>query len=148
MAVKTILLTLVGASALGAASICNLCETPAATAAQVASAAELDTVRLKIEGMTCGGCAVAARKIIARLAGVTKAEVSYETKQAVVTYDPARVTIEQIIAAVRKLGYRAEVITENIPGWSLPGTIGGLLRVNLPADNVLTGETDCRQLTA
>ncbi|MGQ0814983.1 MAG: metal-binding (seleno)protein [Gemmatimonadota bacterium] len=120
MTVKAILLTLAGASALGAASICDLCETPAATAGhpafaavtRVATAAELDTVILKIEGMTCGGCAIAARKIIEKLAGVTKAEVSYETKQALVTHDPAKVTIEQIIAAVKKLGYTAEVITK------------------------------------
>lgn len=34
-----------------------------------------------------------------------KADVSHEKDQAVVTYDTWKVTVEQMIAAVKKLGY-------------------------------------------
>jgi copper chaperone CopZ len=39
-------------------------------------------------------------------------EVSYEEKRAIVTYDPARVTVEQMIAAAQTLGYEATVVPE------------------------------------
>ena len=81
------------------------------------SAVALDTVTLHIEGMTCGGCTLATRKVLERLDGVAKADVSYEHKRAVVTFDPAKVTVEQMIAAVATLEYTATVIApERAPG--------------------------------
>lgn len=70
----------------------------------------LDTVTLHVEGMTCGGCTLATRKVLERLDGVTKADVSYEKKSAVVTYDPAKVTVAQMVAAVAMLRYTATVV--------------------------------------
>ena len=114
-------LSLLGLGAVGAFAVCDICQ-PAAEwaggtipAGAVASAirapaVESRIVTLMVEGMTCGGCAIAARKVLERLDGVTKAEVSYEQERAVVTYDPERVTIEQMIAAVKKLGYTATVV--------------------------------------
>ena len=67
----------------------------------------VDTLTLHIEGMTCGGCTLATRKVLEKLDGVTKAEVSYEQKRAVVTYDPSKVTVEQMIAAIATLKYKA-----------------------------------------
>jgi len=74
-----------------------------------ASAAEVKTVRLAVEGMTCGGCVVGTRKVLTRLPGVTSAEVSYEKKEALVTYDSSKVTVGQMVAAVKTLGYTATV---------------------------------------
>lgn len=68
------------------------------------------TVILNIQGMTCGGCAFGVRKVLTRLPGVSKADVSYEESRAVVTYDPAAVTIEQMRAAILTLGYKATVV--------------------------------------
>lgn len=70
----------------------------------------VDTVTLHIEGMTCGGCTLATRKVLEGLDGVHKAEVSYEKKRAVVTFDPARVTVDRMIAAVATLKYTATVV--------------------------------------
>jgi|JI10StandDraft_1071094.scaffolds.fasta_scaffold1064965_1 copper chaperone CopZ len=70
-----------------------------------------DTVTLRIEGMTCGGCTLATRKVLERLDGVLKADVSYEEKRAVVTYDAKKVTIAQMITAVATLKYTATVFT-------------------------------------
>lgn len=70
-----------------------------------------DTVRLKVEGMTCGGCAISARMVLQRLDGVTKAEVDYDTKVAIVHYDSAKVSPQQMIEALKtKLKYTAAVI--------------------------------------
>lgn len=75
-----------------------------------APAVEPKTVTLRVEGMTCGGCVIGVRKVLTRLDGVSKADVSYETQRAVVTYDPANVTVDQMIAAIKTLGYRATAV--------------------------------------
>ncbi len=125
---KQLLYGTLGIGAVGALSICDLCKpkpagaapsafvaaAPATAAAQsfpalTADAAEEKTVRLAVEGMTCGGCTLGTKKVLTRLTGVTKAEVSYEKKEAIVTYDPAKVTVEQMIAAIKTLGYTATV---------------------------------------
>lgn len=105
----------------GALSICDLCvpaaarsaARPAASLVPVAHAvaAEPKIVTLRVDGMTCGGCVIGVRKVLTRLDGVSRAEVSYENQRAVVTYDPAKVTIEQMIAAIRTLKYKATVVT-------------------------------------
>ena len=72
-----------------------------------AVAERLETVQLKVVGMTCGGCVISTRKVLTRLPGVKKANVSYEKGEAVVTYDPTMVTVAQMVAAVKTLGYTA-----------------------------------------
>lgn len=52
------------------------------------------------------------RTALERLAGVEKAEVTFRPGRAVVRYDPARVTIEQMIEAVRKAGFSARRLEE------------------------------------
>lgn len=72
--------------------------------------AEIRVVTLKIKGMTCGGCVFGVRKVLTRLPGVSRVDVTYEQSRAVVTYDPAAATVEQMVAAIRTLGYTAAVI--------------------------------------
>lgn len=72
----------------------------------------LMAVTLHIEGMTCGGCAIAVRKVLARLDGVQKVDVTYETKRAVVQYDPAKVGTKQMVEAVETLRYTAKVVAD------------------------------------
>lgn len=68
------------------------------------------TITFAIKGMTCGGCVIGTRTVLTRLPGVTKADVSYEKGTAVVTYDPHKVTVEQMVAAIKTLGYTATVL--------------------------------------
>ena len=113
---NTLTIGLLGVLAIGAGYV----EAPPAGPA-VVPAAELvtpavmapdtRTVRLRIEGMTCGGCAISARIVLERLNGVEEAEVSYEQKLAVVSYDPSKVTPARMIAALKeKLEYSATVV--------------------------------------
>ncbi len=113
------MLLLLGATLVGGTALCDWCETRVAMAAPapvpsamsaVAPAPERDTlqqVTLAVEGMTCGGCTLATRKVLTRLEGVTKAVVTYEPPRAVVTFDPQKVTVPRMIAAIETLGYRA-----------------------------------------
>ncbi len=61
---------------------------------------------LRIEGMTCASCAVRIEKKLNKLEGV-EATVNYATDAATVSYDPARVTLEELTGAVEGAGYRA-----------------------------------------
>jgi copper chaperone len=117
------LLTLLGATLVGGVAICDWCETPTALAAEQARNAHAlkvqapmtptrDTLRkvtLHVEGMTCGGCTLATRKVLTRLDGVEKAVVTYAPPRAIVTFDPRKVTVPRMIAAIKTLGYRAAV---------------------------------------
>lgn len=78
------------------------------------AAADTDTVRLKVEGMTCGGCAVSARLVLQRLDGVSKAHVDYDSKIALVVFDAKRVAPERMIQALKeKLKYAATVVPQD-----------------------------------
>ncbi len=55
---------------------------------------------LHIDGMTCGSCAMAVKRVLKKVDGVKDARVSYEEKKAMVTYDAAKVTAERIARTV------------------------------------------------
>ena len=63
----------------------------------------------KVVGMTCGGCEAGVKVKVKKLAGVASVDASYEKGTARVVYDPAKVTPQQIIAAIEELGYTAEL---------------------------------------
>jgi copper chaperone len=71
-------------------------------------------VKLAIKGMTCGGCASAARIALQRVEGVYQAEVSLENASAVVLYDPKKTSPEALIGQLKKFtGFEARVISDN-----------------------------------
>jgi P-type Cu+ transporter len=63
-------------------------------------------VRLEIEGMTCASCAARIEKKLNKLDGV-EASVNYATEEASVSFDSARVQLEQLIRTVEAIGYGA-----------------------------------------
>jgi copper chaperone CopZ len=69
----------------------------------------------EVEGMTCGGCEVGLRMKVKKLDGVEKVEASHKEGTAVVTYDAAKVTPEDIVAAIEDLGYTAKLLETKEP---------------------------------
>ena len=67
-----------------------------------------ERLELPIEGMTCASCATRIEKRLNKLEGV-EATVNYATENAAVTFDPARVAPEDLIAAVEAAGYHARL---------------------------------------
>jgi copper chaperone CopZ len=65
------------------------------------------TQHLSIDGMTCGGCTASVAKVLKQIHGVSDAQVSLAEGSAVVTFDPARATPEQLKAAVEAAGFSA-----------------------------------------
>ncbi|MFQ5804092.1 MAG: cation transporter, partial [Candidatus Methylomirabilales bacterium] len=47
------------------------------------------------------------KRALEGLDGVQKAEVSFSKAQAIVTYDPTRVTLDGMVTAVEKAGFHA-----------------------------------------
>lgn len=78
-------------------------------AAPAAVSANLTRAQFRVEGMTCGGCVIGTRAVLARLEGVEKADASYDDSTGEGTawalYDPARTTPERMMEAIRELGY-------------------------------------------
>jgi copper chaperone len=67
-------------------------------------------VTLKVEGMTCGGCAAAVKMAAEKVDGVKEAKVSHEKGTAEVVYDPDKTTPEAIAKAItEKSGFKASV---------------------------------------
>jgi len=64
-------------------------------------------VTIQIGGMTCAACAQRVEKVIRKLEGVATVSVNYATEKASVTYDPQKVRLSTIRAAVEKAGYKA-----------------------------------------
>lgn len=76
----------------------------------MAAYAATSTTVLHIEGMTCAGCETAVKLVLRKTPGVISAEVSYEEKRAVVTFDPAKTTPQKIATAVAEaLSYKVTV---------------------------------------
>ena len=69
-------------------------------------------VKLSVRGMSCGGCVNAVKAALEKVKGVTKAEVSLEKNEAVVTYQTGKTTPEELVKAVEKAGFKASVQTE------------------------------------
>ncbi len=65
------------------------------------------TAVLSISGMTCGACANALTKILARVPGVTGAVVDLNTGRATVRGNPRNVAL---LAAVEAAGYGAHLL--------------------------------------
>lgn len=68
---------------------------------------EMKTVRLKIEGMHCEGCADTIRALLSQETGVGSASVSYSSGQGRIIYDPATTNEPQLIKVIERAGYRA-----------------------------------------
>ena len=67
------------------------------------------TVTLSVPGMDCPVCPITVKKALTKVDGVTKAEVNYDKRQAVVTFDDARTSVEMLTNATKDAGYPATV---------------------------------------
>jgi copper chaperone CopZ len=65
----------------------------------------IETLTLSVKGMTCGGCENAVKRGLARLDGVGEVSASHVEAKVVVTFDPARVSLDQIKARIGAMGY-------------------------------------------
>jgi len=61
----------------------------------------MKTIKLKIDGMHCDGCATRLENALSKKAGIKKAKVSFENKEAVIEFDNLdKNTIEEYIEEI------------------------------------------------
>lgn len=86
------------------------------SAQQGETAPELSVAEFAVEGMTCGGCAIATEMAVKELDGVVSADAEYDETtgegRCRVEYDPRRVDPERMMAAIRKAGFEPRLREE------------------------------------
>lgn len=65
----------------------------------------METITLKVNGMTCGGCVASVTRVLRALPGVAAVEVALQPGTAVVSYDPQRTGPPALQRAVEAAGY-------------------------------------------
>lgn len=71
--------------------------------------AAVQSVTLSVPGMTCASCPIVIKQTLNKVKGVTKAQVSFATKQAEVTFDDAQTNVQALIKATTDAGYPSNV---------------------------------------
>lgn len=66
-------------------------------------------VTLVVPGMTCPACPITVKKALFRVQGVTKVDVIYDKREAVVTFDDAKTSVQKLLAATESAGYPSSV---------------------------------------
>jgi Cu+-exporting ATPase len=67
------------------------------------------TIDLNTGGMHCSSCSMLIEMTVGDLPGVTAAKADYVKGTAHVEFDPAVVSVDEIVASIREAGYTAEV---------------------------------------
>ena len=66
-------------------------------------------VEIPVEGMTCISCTITVEERLTRLEGVVKARASVPAKSVMVTYDPTKASLGELLKAVNETGFRARL---------------------------------------
>lgn len=69
--------------------------------------AATQTVTLSVPGMTCAACPITVKTALSKVAGVEKTEVSFEKREAAVTFDDTKTSLTALIQATTNAGYPA-----------------------------------------
>ena len=67
--------------------------------------AAVQTVTLSVPTMDCPVCPITVKKALTNVAGVSKAEVNFDKRQAAVTFDDAKTNIAALTQATTNAGY-------------------------------------------
>lgn len=72
----------------------------------------MDTITVKLRGMSCASCANNIEEAIRTVAGVSDAKVNFGAEQATIQYDPLKTNIEKIQEAIDAAGYSSYSLQE------------------------------------
>lgn len=64
---------------------------------------------LKINGMHCGSCAGTVNMLLTPKEGIKKALVDFKKGKADIEYDEEKISIKEIIKAIKEAGYTASI---------------------------------------
>lgn len=67
--------------------------------------AATQTVTLSVPGMNCAACPFTVKAALKKVDGVSQVNVSYEDREAVVTFDDTQISVEALTQATTNAGY-------------------------------------------
>ncbi|OGG03837.1 copper-translocating P-type ATPase [Candidatus Gottesmanbacteria bacterium RBG_16_37_8] len=70
-------------------------------------------ISLSLSGMHCSSCAGLIERSLKKVDGVTLANVNFAAEKAMVDFDASRTKVDDLIKAVQKAGYRANLVDQN-----------------------------------
>lgn len=71
--------------------------------------AATQTVTLSVPGMTCAACPITVKKAISKVDGVSKTDVNFDKREAVVTFDDTKTSVQKLTKATESAGYPSSV---------------------------------------
>lgn len=71
--------------------------------------AATQTVTLAVPGMTCVACPITVKKALSKFEGVSKVDVGFEKREAVVTFDDTKASVQKLTKATADAGYPSSV---------------------------------------
>ncbi|EHF5933458.1 mercury resistance system periplasmic binding protein MerP [Salmonella enterica subsp. enterica serovar Infantis] len=71
--------------------------------------AATQTVTLAVPGMTCAACPFTVKKALSKVEGVSKVDVGFEKREAVVTFDDTKASVQKLTKATADAGYPSSV---------------------------------------
>ena len=74
--------------------------------------AKQQTLTLNLPTMNCATCPFTVKMALNRVDGVSKAEVSYKTKQAIVIFDDIKTTAKDLVNATTNAGYPSTITND------------------------------------
>jgi mercuric ion binding protein len=70
------------------------------------------SVTLSVPSMDCPVCPITVKKALTKVSGVSGAEVNFERRQAKVTFDDSKTSVEALTRATGDAGYPSTVVTD------------------------------------
>jgi mercuric ion binding protein len=67
--------------------------------------AKQQTVKLNVPTMDCATCPITIKASLSKVPGVSKVQVSYEKREAVIVYDDAQASVADLKKATEDVGY-------------------------------------------
>ena len=86
-----------------------LAASSAVLATTLPAQAATQTVTLAVPSMDCPVCPITIKKALTKVPGVSDAKVDFDKRQAVVTFDDAKATAQQLTQATGNAGYPSSV---------------------------------------
>ncbi len=108
MVAKTLVAILLATAALAGCS-------PSEADKTIQKDVQMKSVKIPVEGMSCGSCAARIKKNLVGIDGVLAASVSFDEKSAIVQYDAAKLEPNRLASAINGLGFKTGTPIEGAP---------------------------------
>lgn len=65
----------------------------------------MESITLKIDGMTCQGCVGSVTRVLTAVTGVAKVDVKLQPGQATIDFDPNKTSVDELRKSISGAGF-------------------------------------------